>query len=161
MLTLTPYRREDAREILSWCRDELAFYQWSAGILGAFPITEEAFRCVENLIPITARDERGPAGFFTLRRPPDAPDTLRFGFVILRPDCRGRGLGKTMLQLGVRLALEEMGAQRISLGVFENNRPARRCYLAAGFEDVTADPPETYRILGEAWRCREMALSRK
>lgn len=161
MLTLTPYRREDAREILSWCRDERAFYQWSAGILGPFPITEEAFRFVAQHTPITVRDDRGPVGFFTLRRPLDAPDTLRFGFVILRPDCRGQGLGKAMLQLGIRLALEEMGAQRVSLGVFENNLPAWRCYLAAGFEDVTATPPESYRILGETWVCRELALCRK
>ena len=81
-------------EILSWCRDEKAFYQWTAGILGSFPISEKEFRFVESLIPFTAFDETGIVGFFTLRNPGKTLETLRFGFVIVNPEMRGKGCGK-------------------------------------------------------------------
>ena len=91
MLRLRPYQKADADEILSWCQDERAFYQWSAGVLGQYPITQQAFSFVESLMPFTAFDETGIVGFFTLRNPNDSPLELRFGFVIVKPDLRGKG----------------------------------------------------------------------
>ena len=43
MLTLRPYRPEDAETVLSWCADERAFYQWTAGVLGPWPLSAAAF----------------------------------------------------------------------------------------------------------------------
>ena len=40
MIGIRPYKPEDAATILSWCRDEKAFYKWSAGVLGDYPLTE-------------------------------------------------------------------------------------------------------------------------
>jgi RimJ/RimL family protein N-acetyltransferase len=156
MLRIRPYHRADAAAILSWCRDEKAFYQWTAGILGSYPITETEFRFVESLMPFTAFDETGIVGFFTLRNPGHTLDTLRFGFVIVSPEKRGKGYGKAMLQLGVKFAFELYGAETVSLGVFENNASAYHCYKAAGFVDVTSDPVETYCVLGQQWKCREL-----
>lgn len=34
MLRLRPYKKDDAETILSWIKDEKAFYKWTAGILG-------------------------------------------------------------------------------------------------------------------------------
>ncbi|MBQ8200341.1 MAG: GNAT family N-acetyltransferase [Clostridia bacterium] len=155
-MQIRPYQASDAKVVLSWCQEERAFYQWTAGILGAFPLTEAAFAFVETLMPFTAVDEEGPVGFFTLRRPGQAADELRFGFVIVAPDRRGQGIGKTMLQQGMQLAFGQYGVSRVSLGVFENNSSAYYCYRAAGFEDVTAGVPESYQVLGEEWLCREL-----
>ena len=69
MIGIRPYRASDADVIVSWCQDERAFYEWSAGVLGTYPITQREFRFVESLMPFTAFDERGTAGFFTLRTP--------------------------------------------------------------------------------------------
>ncbi|WP_288979407.1 hypothetical protein [uncultured Parvimonas sp.] len=38
MLRLRPYNINDADIILSWSKDEMAFYKWSAGVLGEYPI---------------------------------------------------------------------------------------------------------------------------
>lgn len=43
MLRLRPYNVNDVDKVLSWSRDERAFYKWSAGILGEYPITKEQF----------------------------------------------------------------------------------------------------------------------
>ena len=160
MLGLRPYTKSDAKVILSWCRDEKAFYQWSAGVLGAFPITEKEFGFVEDLMPFTAYDETGPVGFFTLRKPDPSENTLRFGFVIVDPEKRGRGYGKQVLQLGLRYAFERLGASSVSLGVFENNETAYRCYKAVGFRDVLLDETESYRVMNEEWKCRELTLDK-
>ena len=154
MLRLRPYRAADAPVILSWCGGEIPFYQWTAGRLGDYPITQEQFAAVQALMPFTAFDEEGPAGFFTL----EGTDELRFGFVIVDPRRRGRGLGREMLRLGLTFAFDLYGAGRASLGVFENNPAALRCYLAAGFRPVPLEPPETYRVLGEDWPCVEMRI---
>ncbi len=67
MIGIRPYKASDVDTILSWCQDETAFYQWTAGILGNYPITQKEFCFVESLMPFTAFDETGIVGFFTLR----------------------------------------------------------------------------------------------
>ena len=59
MIRIRPYKALDADTILSWCQDERAFYQWTAGVLGDFPITQKEFSFVESLIPFTAFDIYG------------------------------------------------------------------------------------------------------
>lgn len=157
MIRIRPYKVTDADRILSWCHDERAFYQWTAGVLGNYPITKNEFAFVETLMPFTAFDESGVMGFFTLRNPNESLDELRFGFVIVNPSKRGRGYGKAMMQLGLKFAFEIYGAKRASLGVFENNLSAYYCYKASGFRDVVPDAPEKYQILGEEWTCKELA----
>ena len=94
MLRLRPYKSEDAEKILSWSSDEKAFYKWSAGVLGEYPITKEQFAFVNNLMAFTAIDDDDVVGFFTMRRPNSSFDQLRFGFVIVDPQMRGKGYGK-------------------------------------------------------------------
>lgn len=160
MLRLRPYRATDAQVILSWCKRETDFYKWTAGVLGNYPITEKEFQAVQSLMPFTAFDESGIVGFFTLRNPGGSLDELRFGFVIVSPEIRNRGYGKAMLRLGLQFAFEIYGAKRASLGVFENNPSAYHCYLAAGFRDVAVEDAEAYPVLGEIWKCKEMALEK-
>lgn len=97
MIRLRPYKDTDANVILSWCKKEEDFYKWTAGVIGNYPITEEELNFVKSLIPFTAFDESGIVGFFTLRNPGDSLDELRFGFIIVDPEIRGKGYGKAMI----------------------------------------------------------------
>ena len=160
MLRLRPYKIEDSDTIITWCKDERVFFQWSAGILGEYPLTQEKFRFVDSLMAFTAFDENEIVGFFTLRNPGGVIDELRMGFVIVDPLQRGSGKGKEMLELGLRYAFDVYGAKKVSLGVFENNKPAYYCYKAVGFKDVILDETETYKVLDEEWKCTEMAIER-
>lgn len=161
MIRIRPYKAIDANTILSWCQDERAFYQWTAGVMGDYPITNNEFGFVENLMPFTAFDENGVLGFFTFRNPSESIDELRMGFVIVNPSKRGEGYGKAMLQLGLKYAFEIYGAKRVSLGVFENNMSAYHCYKAVGFEDVLLDETETYSVLDEEWKCKELKIDKR
>ena len=158
MIRLRPYNKNDADIILSWSNDERAFYKWSAGILGEYPITKEQFGFVNNLMAFTAIEDDEVVGFFTMRRPSDSFDELRFGFVVVDPAKRGKGYGKAMLQLGLKFAKEIYSAKKVSLGVFENNESAYYCYKAVGFQDVVLEKTETYTVLGEEWKCLELEM---
>ena len=140
MLRLRPYKKEDADTIISWSQDERAFYQWSAGVMGDYPITQKEFGFVDSLMAFTAFDEEKTIGFFTFRNPGGNIDELRIGFIILDPEQRGHGKGKEMLKLALKYAFE--------------------IYGAAGFEDVILDETETYQVLNEEWKCIEMAIER-
>ncbi len=161
MIRIRPYKASDVDTILSWCQDEKAFYQWTAGILGNYPITQNEFCFVESLMPFTVFDETGIVGFFTLRNPDESLDELRFGFVIVNPYKRGKGYGKAMLHLGLKFAFEIYRAKKVSLGVFENNLPAYYCYKAVGFSDVALDTTEKYCILGKEWKCKELIMENR
>ena len=158
MIRIRPYKTSDAGEILSWCQDEKAFYQWTAGVLGSYPITQKEFCFVESLMPFTAFDETGIIGFFTLRNLDESFDELRFGFVIVNPHKRGKGYGKAMLRLGLKFVFEIYGAKKASLGVFENNFSAYYCYKAVGFSNVVLDVTEKNCVMGEEWNCKELMM---
>lgn len=158
-LRLRPYTENDADTILSWSKDESAFYKWSAGVLGEYPISREQFGFVKNLMAFTAIDDDEVIGFFTMRRPSEDFDELRFGFVVVNPKKRGQGYGKRMLQLGIKFAGEIFGAKKVSLGVFENNKSAYCCYKAVGFKDIVLEETEKYTVLGEEWKCLELEMN--
>ena len=154
MIRIRPYKDSDEETILSWCRDETTYRRWTAGVLGTFPITHEQFSETGRLMRFTALDEKAVVGFFTLRNPSDTLDELRFGFVIVDPARRGAGIGQKMLRLGLRYAFEIYRAHRVTIGVFEENTPARRCYRAVGFTETGRI--ESYIYRGAQYRVLEM-----
>lgn len=160
MIRLRPYQDTDAHTILSWCKNEVDFYKWTAGVLGNYPITEKEFNYVKSLMPFTAFDESGIVGFFTLRNPGESLNELRFGFVIADPQKRDKGYGKAMIQQGLKYAFQIYGARKASLGVFENNPSAYHCYRAAGFQDIISGNTETYHVMDEDWKCLELIVER-
>ena len=61
-----------------------------------------------------------------------------------------------MLGLGLKFVFELYGTKKATLGVFENNLSAYYCYKAVGFHDLVRDLAETYHVLDEEWKCKEM-----
>ncbi|MBQ7625354.1 MAG: GNAT family N-acetyltransferase [Clostridia bacterium] len=155
MIRLRSYKDSDERKILSWCRDEETFFSWTAGVLGEYPLTSEKFKKTGEHIRFTALDGNEPVGFFIARDPNGAQEELRFGFAIVAPEKRGRGIGKEMLKLGLKFAFDEYRAKRVTLAVFEENEKARSCYLAAGFRETGAR--ESYFIRGKEHTALEMS----
>lgn len=171
MLRLRPYRQSDAKIILSWCRDEAAFRRWSADRYPQYPIEPDDMNrlyqaCTpesslqEGFYPMTAFDESGVVGHLILRYTDAALTTVRFGYVIVDDAKRGRGVGKEILRLALKYAFELLQAEKVTLGVFENNEQAARCYRAVGFEHVAQEKPEVCELCGERWVVQEMALTR-
>ena len=155
MLKLRPYKQCDSERIAEWIKDEDVFEKWGGKRFGEYPITaaiiDEKYRqnngdCKEadNFYPWVAfDDENGVVGHFIIRYIHGDRRILRFGWVIVDDSKRGMGYGTEMLKAGLKLAFEIMGADVVTLGVFENNEIAHNCYKKAGFVDketVKGDP---------------------
>ncbi len=111
-----------------------------------------------NSVALTMVDNEEVVGYITLRVPADDPTEQRIGFVIVDDSKRGRGLGKTLVGMAVDYAFCKLDATKVSLGVFENNPVAIRCYESVGFRRVVRQETESYECLGETWNCIEMEI---
>ncbi|MDO4796477.1 MAG: N-acetyltransferase [Coriobacteriales bacterium] len=158
MIRIRPYIASDEKQVLSWCDSEDTFYKWTAGTLGAYPITPDKFAKMSDMMRFTAIDGDDAVGFFTTRNPNGATDELRMGYVLVDPNRRSAGVGKAMLRLGLWFAFELYQATRVTLVVFEDNVSARACYAAIGFAQT--GKRETYVIDGEERHCLELGVTR-
>ena len=163
-MILREYRKEDAPIIASWLRSEDELYKWSADRYNKYPISGDDIN--ENyapqletgrFFPLTAvGDKEEILGHFIIRYPRENDDSsVRFGFVILNPNLRGRGLGKEMLRLGIQYVKGNLPASRIDLGVFENNESAMHCYESLGFREYGRR--ECAMPIG-TWNCIDLEL---
>ncbi|WP_347349320.1 GNAT family N-acetyltransferase [Nigerium sp.] len=79
------------------------------------------------------RDAAGAlCGVATFALAGDVVDLLR---VIVAPDARGRGLGRSLVRAGLVWA-SEVGAERVMLEVDAANAPALALYRGLGFEAI-------------------------
>lgn len=167
MLGIRPYKACDARTITKWLKDEYTFRQWSADRYQNYPITADEMnkyydndKYRDDIWAMTAFDASGIVGHFTMRFTNCKRDEIRMGFVIVDDNKRGKGYGKNMISLAVRYAFDFIGVQKVSLGVFENNSSAIKCYKACGFIAVEKDNPESYICMNENWNCIEMQIKK-
>ncbi len=163
MLRLRPYKIRDAKTIVEWLGDERAFRQWCANRYDHYPINAEDMTAYywasADIYPMTAMDDRGIVGHVALRYTDQEEKEVRLEFVVVDPAERGKGRGRELVQLATKYAVIFLGAEKVSLAVFEDNTPAYACYLAAGFRDVTTEESrESYTVLGERWRCCTLEL---
>ena len=164
MMILKAYEKKDATTIAAWIKSEDELYRWSADRFNKYPLNGEDIEAnyepqiqSGRFIPLMAVDDAGNAVGHLIIRYPNADDdsSVRFGFVIVDPSCRGKGYGKEMLLLAIRYVKEHLTATRIDLGVFEENVSAKHCYEAVGFREYNRRKCEM--PIG-VWECIDMEL---
>ena len=165
-MELRAYKDEDAKEILSWIKNEREFRLWSADRYKDYPaspsdINNNYSECkkTSSFYPFTLEDEGKVIGHLILRNPNENKDVIRMGFIIVDSSIRGKGYGKKLIQEAIRYAKDKLGAKEINLGVFINNEGALRCYKSVGFK-VTDIEKGAYKFHDEEWDCAEMILDK-
>ncbi len=165
MLRLRPYKHCDAERIAGWITDRDVFLKWGGDRFGEFPVTAETIDrkytlengdCTEpdNFFPwVAIDDENNAVGHFIMRYINGDRRILRFGWVVVDSAARGKGCGTEMLRAGLKYAFEILGADTVTIGVYESNGPARHCYLKAGFT-------ERETVKREPWNLIEMEIGR-
>ena len=90
MLRLRPYKSCDGEAVVSWIKDETAFYKWSAGRLKHYPVTADelnayydSFAYRDDFFVMAAFDETGITGQLFMRFLDEETKLLRFGFIIV------------------------------------------------------------------------------
>ena len=159
MLRLRPYKNCDSEKIAQWITDKDVFLKWGGDRFGEYPVSaktiDRKYRmengdCAEpdNFYPWVAfDDENGIAGHFIMRYLHGNNRILRFGWVIVDNSVRGKGYGTEMLRAGLKYAFEILDADLVTIGVFEINEPAHRCYRKAGFADREIVKNEPWNII--------------
>lgn len=162
-MELRQYKTDDARSIVKWLKSEYAFRQWSADRYERYPITADDMNNYysqynDELYILTAVDNKEIIGHLTIRFIDDKKKIARLGFVIVDDSKRGKGYGKQLVSSALKYTFDKLKADKVTLGVFENNKPAINCYLSCGFEIVAREKTESYRCMGEIWNCIEMEI---
>lgn len=163
MIRIRPYKECDGEKIAGWLTDEKGFYQWSAGRLGEYPphpnMLNEYKKSIENddsVFQLTACNSSGPIGYLTMRFTDEERKELRFDYIIVDSEKRGRGYGRRMMKQALVYAFDLLQVEKVSLGVFENNVRGYMCYQTAGFQEVEGSKTEYVEIMGEKWPCKEL-----
>ena len=158
------YKEEDAKEILSWIKNEREFRVWSADRYNNYPalpsdINNNYLECqkTSNFYPFTLEDEGKIIGHLILRNPGENKDVIRLGFIIIDKEIRGKGYGKKLIKEAIKYAKEKLDAKKVNLGVFKSNESAFECYKSVGFKVIDIEK-DAYRFYEEQWDCIEMIL---
>lgn len=147
MIRLRPYKKCDAEKIISWIENEEIFMLWGGNRFGEFPITADVINkkyfadngdCAEadNFYPMTAFTDDGAVGHFIMRYINGDNKVLRFGWVIIDSGEREKGYGRKMLSLGLKYAFDILKVGKVTIGVYENNISAYKCYKSVGFHET-------------------------
>lgn len=163
-LVLREFKPEDADTIVSWVSDENVFYLWSAGTLGEYPLTAD--RLIENyknnpqIYHLVLEDDGQMIGQIIIRYPnADDLETVRLGYVIVDSSIRGKGYGNALIKEAISYAKDKLKAKKITIGVFEDNEPAKKCYFSNGFKLVEQEKPEIFELPGRQWVCLELEMN--
>jgi [ribosomal protein S18]-alanine N-acetyltransferase len=136
-ITVRDATLDDLKVVASWIRTGDECRLW-AGPVVSFPIEPGALALEIGFAEaddLALADEAGTAGFGQLVwRPGSRAHLAR---LIVRPDARGRRLGRELVRALVERATAR-GARLATLNVYAENEAARRLYEAAGFTFATA-----------------------
>jgi RimJ/RimL family protein N-acetyltransferase len=140
---LAPLAREHAGLIASWAQDQRAA-EWLAP---RTPPPLDAAKVLEWQLPgvhaylLYAGDEPLPLAYGEVNELRRDRGEYWLGHLVVAPARRGQGWGRDLTRLLLRAAFNELGARRVTLVVFPENRAAVRAYEAAG---MVVDGYETH-----------------
>jgi RimJ/RimL family protein N-acetyltransferase len=168
MIKLAPFEEEDCERLISWVDDAVFLLQWS-GPEYAFPLDKDQLletsmrgrgQAPEHLMFKALDEETGEViGHIELMHINRQAGTAHIGRVLVgEPDLRGRGFGTEVVSRLVEKAFVSMSLQRLTLTVYESNRPAVACYQGLGFE-IREARENSLMVDGESWTTLLMALT--
>ncbi|MBQ3886315.1 MAG: GNAT family N-acetyltransferase [Ruminococcus sp.] len=154
-MIIRPYiPNKDFDAIKRWITDERTHAMWCAFRM-PYPLTREVFdefleveKAKYNNAAYTAETDEGkPIGFYCLST---GESECMLKFVVISPEVRGKGIGRAMITSAVKLGFEAAQTNTIGLCVFDCNEAARKCYINAGFKEVS-HTDDAFHFKNEVW----------
>lgn len=142
MIRLEHFQQDDFAQLIEWIHTEELLNNWS-GNLFDFPLTTHSLEWYiedTNIVNesdsfvFKAIDEAGNSiGHISLSGISWKNRSARISRVIVGNNTqRGKGCCQDMVKAVLKIAFEELKLHRVSLGVYDNNQPALKCYEKAG-----------------------------
>ena len=173
MIILEKFTQEDFDQLINWIHNEELLTNW-AGSLFNFPLTHQSLEWyIKETNDLAGSDAfvykavdaetSQVVGHISLGGISRKNRSGRISRVYIDDQLRGKGYCKQMITAILRFGFNELQLHRISLGVYDFNTSAIKCYKASGFalEGVTRDAlwmNETFwslmemSILEDEWR---------
>ena len=135
--TTTPFHPKWIPDVHSWIQNSVEMIYWSGQTFLEQGFTLTNFKSHLNskrILPYARVDKNENILCYA-----EIVRTQKLGFVnlcrvIVRPDLRGKGLGKTFCKSLMDQAILMNGYRSIRLNVLECNQPAISCYQSLGFK---------------------------
>ena len=152
MIQLEPFGPNDFQQLINWIDTEELLIQW-CGSLFSFPLTINSLEWYvrdTNIIndsdafvyKAVDTESGNVVGHISLGGLSWKNRSSRISRVLVgKADRHQKGIGQQMTKAALKIGFEDLGLHRISLGVYENNKPAINTYLKCGFniEGVSRD----------------------
>ncbi|WP_181898700.1 GNAT family N-acetyltransferase [Halobacillus trueperi] len=163
MLQLIPFQEKDFNTIFDWIVSPRFLMQWG-GPMFNFPLTHQQLMDYKDAQGRRAFQVYDPSldtiiGHLSIGRIDKDQKQGRIGKVIVSPEYRGKGYGQQMIQLISMYAFQQLDLEKVTLGVFDFNTGAIRCYENAGFT-IDRYLKNHRSFEDEMWSLYEMSLNK-
>jgi RimJ/RimL family protein N-acetyltransferase len=170
MIRLEHFQEPDFTQLIEWLHNEELLTNWSGNLFN-FPLSTESLVWYiqdTNIINDSsafvykAIDEEGNTiGHISLAGISWKNRSARITRVLIGEKAqRGKGYCNGMIKAVLKIAFEELNLHRVSLGVYDNNKAALKCYEKAGLskEGIHRD---ILWYKGAWWSMIEMSILEK
>lgn len=169
MIRLEYFTQKDFAQLINWINNEHLLTNW-AGSLFRFPLTESSLDWyIEDanvpeqssvfIYKAIDTETEEVIGHISLGSISEKNRSARISRVLVGDTAaRGKGYCTAMIKAVLRIGFEKLNLHRITLGAYDFNKSAIRCYEKAGFtiEGVNRDVLQ-YKE-GEFWSLVEMSI---
>ncbi|MDB5253460.1 MAG: hypothetical protein JWP27_2629 [Flaviaesturariibacter sp.] len=169
MIKLEYFTKEDIPQLIDWITDELLLMNW-AGSLFSFPLTTRSLEWyVEDtnvpgvsealLYKAVDTDTAKTVGHISIGSFSEKNRSGRISRVLVgNVESKGKGICQAMAREVAGIGFEDLKLHRISLGVYDFNTAAIRCYEKAGFRKEGVQRDILQYKEGEFWSLLEMSM---
>ena len=169
MIELKLITEEDLINIIKWNENTTSDFllQWS-GNLYSYPLTinqlkyylRKAEESQNVFIYKIVSEENKMIGTIELKISDEGRTIGRICSVLIGDETyRGKGIGKEAIFKILKIGFENLRLNKITLGVFDFNKSAIKCYEKAGFKKYKLIKNK-FKASSEMWNCYEMCINR-
>ena len=167
MIRLEYFGRDDFAQLIEWINNEELLANWS-GALFRFPLTPESMEwyikdtnnlqtadaLVYKAVEIATGKTVGHISLGGISRKNNA---ARISRVLVSPAARGQGYCYYIITEALKVAFNDLGLHRVTLGVYDFNKSAIACYKKAGMQ-VEGVMRDALKFGDTYWTLIEMAM---
>ena len=160
------FTEQDFVQLIDWIPNAAFMMQWG-GPAFSYPLTNEQLadyldgantEAATKYIFKVLNDKDEVIGHISFKDVNRELGTARVGKVLIGSNIRGKGYGTKMMMAALAFAFEQLKLKKVTLGVFDFNESAIRCYEKVGFQQE-AFLQNARQFEGEYWNLIEMGIS--